>query len=220
MTAIRRITGFASPRGIAGTLSLALVLGSTGCKSKDSGPSGNFSKNDPLLAGPGRIPKQNIPLPDRGGTAGGGKRPDPLLGSPTSGTKANNLGGDPERFKNGPYVPGPGGSPAALAGQPLPEDEGLAIKPAGGVGLTPVGGIEKPKAPAPTTPIGSDSSFGELAKYGVSRGDYAVSREDGLYVVRVKVTPVADGPARSFTGQGATESAAVKQVVDQLKSLK
>jgi hypothetical protein len=197
MTAIRRITGIASTRGIAGTLSFALLLGSAGCKNKESGPSSNLSKNDPLLAGPGRIPRQNIPLPDRG--TAGGKRPE------------------------GPYVPGPGGSPAALAGLPLAtEEEGLAIAPPGGVGLTPAGGSDRPvaTAPAPATPLGSDTAFAELAKYGVKRGDYAVSREDNIVIVRVKVYPVADGPARSFTGQGQSETAAVKQVVDQLKSVK
>lgn len=218
MTAFRRITWVTSPRGIAGTLCLALVLGSMGCKGKDSGPSSNLSRNDPLIAGPGRIPKQNVPLPDRGGTAGG-KRADPLLGSPTSGTRAN-AGGytdDPERWKKGPYVPGPGGSPAALAGKPK-DDEGLAIEQPGGVGLTPAGGAVA--APAPAQPLGSDAAFSELAKFGVKRGDYTVSREDGITVVRVKVQTAPEGPSRSFTGQGPTESAAVKQVVDQLKSAK
>lgn len=220
MTAFRRIAWVASPRGIAGTLSLALVLGSLGCKGKDSGPSSNLTRNDPLIAGPGRIPKQNVPVPDRGGTAGG-KRADPLLGSPTNGTRANaNANGftdDPDRWKKGPYVPGPGGSPAALAGKPK-DDEGLAIDLPGGVGLTPAGGTTI--APAPAQPLGSDAAFAELAKYGVKRGDYSIGREDGITVVRVKVLTAPEGPSRSFTGQGPTESAAVKQVVDQLKSAK
>jgi hypothetical protein len=219
MTVIRRIAVLASTRGIAGTLCLALVLGSVGCKSKDSGPSSNLSKNDPLIAGPGRIPKQNVPVPDRGGTAGG-KRVDPLLGSPTSGTRAN-AGGytdDPERWKKGPYVPGPGGSPAALAGKPKDDGEGLSIDLPGGVGLTPAGGVAP--APAPVQPLGSDAAFAELAKYGVKRGDYSIAREDGVVVVRVKVLAAPEGPSRGFTGQGSTESAAVKQVVDQLKSAK
>ena len=221
MTAFRRIAVLALTRGFAGTLSLALLLSSIGCKNKDSGPSSNLSKNDPLLSGPGRIPRQNLPVPDRG--TAGGKRSDPLLGSPTSGTRAN-AGGykdDPERFKKGPYVPGPGGSPAALAGKFASDGEGLAIELPGGVGLTPAAGSDRPiaPAPAPSQPLGSDAAFAELAKYGVKRGDYAISREDGLVIVRVK-TATAEGPSRSFTGQGATEAVAVKQVVDQLKSAK
>lgn len=216
MTAIRRIPRFASTRGIAGTLSVALLLASLGCKGKDSGPSSNLSRNDPLLAGPGRIPRQNLPVPSRDGTAGG-KRADPLLGSPTSGTRANS---DPDRMKNGPYVPGPGGSPAALAGKPLNDGEGLAIELPGGEKLTPASGTDRPVAPAPAEPLGSDVAFGELAKFGVKRGDYAVSREDGLTIVRVKVLTAPEGPSRSFTGQGPTEAAAVKQIVDQLKSVK
>jgi hypothetical protein len=224
MTLFRRIAEIASTRGIAGTVSLALLLGSVGCKSKDSGPSSNLSRNDPLLAGPGRIPRQNIPLPDRG--TAGGKRPDPLLGSPTSGTRSNTGGFsvDPDRFKNGPYLPGPGGSPAALAGNPLPSDEGLSIDLPGGVGLTPAGGPiaapDRPAPRAPAAPLGSDAAFAELAKYGVQRGDYVVAREDGVVLVRVKVLTTPEGPSQSFTGQGPTESAAVKQVVEQLKAAK
>ena len=70
--------------------------------------------------------------------------------------------GDPERWKKGPYVPGPGGSPAALAGTPIAEGEGLAIELPRGVGLTPAGGSDRPviaPAPAPATPLGSDAAF-------------------------------------------------------------
>jgi hypothetical protein len=221
MTVFRRFAWFASSRFAAGTVAAALAVAPLGCKSKDSGgPSNNLTKNDPLIGGPGRIPKQNVPVPDRGGTAGNDKRSDPLLGSPTSGTRAN-AGGftdDPARWKKGPYVPGPGGSPAALAGKPKDDGEGLAIELPGGVGLTPAGGAAPAPAPTPQ-PLGSDAAFADLAKFGVKRGDYNVSREDGIVVVRVKVSS-ADGPARSFTGQGATEAAAVKQVVEQLKSAK
>lgn len=219
MTRLRSIPRIAGTRLLAGTLLLAPLLAAIGCKGKDSGPSSNMSRNDPLLAGPGRIPRQNVPVPGRDGTAGG-KRSDPLLGSPTSGTRSN--AGDPDRWKKGPYVPGPGGSPAALAGQPLPDGEGLAIELPGGVGLTPAGGSRMDAAPTPkpATPLGSDAAFADLAKYGVKRGDYAVSREDGLVIVRVKVLAAPDGPAKAFTGQGPTESAAVKQVVDQLRSMK
>ena len=220
MTAFFRNPWFASTRLVAGTTVLALLLGAVGCKSKDSGGSGGsgMTKNDPLIGGPSRIPRQNVPVPDRA-AAGPKHRVDPLLGSPTSSTRANAGTGytdDPERWKKGPYVPGPAGSPASLAGRPQDDGEGLKIE-APGVGLTPVGGT-LPSAPAPT--IGSDATINELAKYGVKRGDFTLLREDGQVIVRVKVPLAAEGPVRSFTGQGATEAQAVKQVVDQIKSAK
>ena len=221
MTAFIRNPWFASTRLTAGTMLLALLLGAVGCKSKDSGGSSGGSgmtKNDPLIGGPSRIPKQNVPVPDRAAT-GPKNRVDPLLGSPTSSTRANAGAGytdDPERWKKGPYVPGPGGSPASLAGRPKDDGEGLKID-APGVGLTPVGGT-LPAAPAPT--LGSDATLNELAKYGVKRGDFTILREDGQVIVRVRVPIAAEGPVRSFTGQAATEAQAVKQVVDQIKSAK
>ncbi|HEY3789812.1 MAG TPA: hypothetical protein VGL71_13200, partial [Urbifossiella sp.] len=137
MTAFTRISRLAPSRPTAGTLALALLLVSTGCKSKDGG---NTTRNDPLIGGPGRIPRQNVPVPDRGTATGIKDRVDPLLGSPTSGTRANSGVGyteDPNRWKNGPYVPGPGGSPASLASMPKDDGEGLKIETPGGVGLTP-----------------------------------------------------------------------------------
>lgn len=218
MTEPTRIAWLASTRTTAGTLALALLLGAVGCKSKDGGSSGGLTKNDPLIGGPGRIPKQNVPVPDRGTATGIKGRGDPLLGSPTSGTRANAGVGftdDPERWKKGPYVPGPGGSPAALAGRPMENGEGLKID-SPGVGLTPVGGSQ----PVVSAPLANDAVFGELAKYGVKRGDYSLTREDGQVIVRVKVPISESGPVRGFTGQGATEAVAVKQVVDQIKSAK
>lgn len=217
MTAPTRTPWLASTRMGVGTLALALLLGALGCKGKDSGGSGgSMTKNDPLIGGPGRIPKQNLPLLDRGTATSPKGRGDPLLGSPTSGTRANAGIGytdDPDRWKKGPYVPGPGGAPASLAGKPKDDGEGLKID-APGVGLTPAAGA------APAAPLGNDAVSGELAKYGVKRGDYSVVREAGQVIVRVKVPISAEGPVRSFTGQGTTEALAVKQVVDQIKSAK
>ena len=219
MTAYRRNPWFASTRRTVGILAIALLLGAVGCKSKDSGGSGGgLTKNDPLIGGPGRIPKQNVPVPDRG-TAGTKGRGDPLLGSPTSGTRANagtGYSNDPERWKGGPYVPGPGGSPASLAGKPKDDVDGLKIDTPG-VGLTPAAGAAA-NAPAPS--LGTDATANELARFGVKRGDYSVSREDSQVIVRVKVLMSAEGPVRSFTGQGSNETLAVKQVVDQIKPAK
>ena len=120
----------ATRRGL-GLAALVAMLAVVGCKSRDgkggmfsSGPSRNA---DPLVVGPGRIPKQNLPVPGRD-TAGKG-RTDPLLGSPT-GRTVDRRGGytsDPERWKNGPYLPGPDGTPASLAARTRDDDEGLKI---------------------------------------------------------------------------------------------
>src|SRR5262249_34380785 len=95
-------------RRLVGATALGVLLVAVGCKSKDGGGGGSGSltkNNDPLVMGPGRIPKQNIPIPDRG-TAG--KDRDPLLGSPAGRAGDNKTGAsyssDPERWKNGPFI--------------------------------------------------------------------------------------------------------------------
>ncbi|MDB5309503.1 MAG: hypothetical protein JWO38_3705 [Gemmataceae bacterium] len=198
---------------------LVVLLVAAGCRSKDGSGGGSSRASDPLVVGPGRIPKQNIPIPDRGGTAGGKTRDDPLLGSPT-GRPGDRTGAgytdDPERWKGGPYKPGLGGTPAALAGRPKDDGEGLKIDALpGGVPLTPVGGV----MPGGPDPAGiSDPLLGQLARYGVKRGDYSVSHDNGQVVIRVKVPISSDGPVRSYAGVGPTEAEAVKQVVDQIKA--
>jgi len=219
MTAPDRRRWFASTRRGACALMLVGLLAAVGCKSRD-GSSGGMAKNDPLIGGPGRIPKQNIPVPDRG-TAGGPRRGDPLLGSPTGNTRAGSgYTEDPERFKKGPYIPGPGGSPAALAGRPRDDGEGLRIDDVpGGVPLTPAGGVLPPGGGAgPDSSLASDPQLGELAKYGVKRGGYSAARDAGQFVVRVKVPISEGGPVRQYIGTGPTEALAVKQVVEQIKA--
>ena len=69
---------------------------------------------DPLVYGPNRIPPQNVPVPDRGGIGAKGTKTDPLIDAPTGrpGDKTASATRRPERFK-GPYIPGPGSTPAA-----------------------------------------------------------------------------------------------------------
>jgi hypothetical protein len=203
-------------------LVLAVLLATVGCKSKGGGGGmmgGSPPRSsDPLVVGPGRIPKQNLPVPDRG-TAGGPKgRGDPLLGSPTGRPSDRGAGytDDPERWKKGPYTPGPGGTPAALAARTRDDGEGLKIETPGGVPLTPTGGTAPIAPPDPSA--GSDSLYAELAQYGVKRGDYSISREGGQVVFRVKVPITAGGASRGYTGTGPTEAAAVKQILDQVKA--
>jgi hypothetical protein len=192
-----------------GVICLLLLLLAAGCKSKDGGGAsagGGRPAADPLVVGPGRIPKQNIPIPGRDtGTAG--IKGDPLLGSPTSrpGSRTG-YADDPNRWKGGPYVPGPGGTPAALASRPADDGEGLRLD------VVPAGGA----APAGAA---DDGPFAELAGYGVKRGEVTVSRDGGQVVVTVRVPiPGGDGRARGYTGAGPTEAAAVRQVVEQIKA--
>ena len=82
-----RESRFAAPRRSLRLALLAAVLALAGCKSRDGGgmfSSGPSRTADPLVVGPGRIPKQNLPVPGR--DLAGGNRSDPLLGSPTGRT--------------------------------------------------------------------------------------------------------------------------------------
>jgi hypothetical protein len=225
MTGLLRHPWLAATRKRACLVALGGLLAVAGCKSKGGSGGGIMGGGsppkaaDPLVVGPGRIPKQNLPLPERGGTgtANGPKgRGDPLLGSPTGRPTERGAGytDDPERWKKGPYTPGPGGTPAALAARAKDDGEGLKIDTPGGVPLTPAGGV------LPSTPdVGAtDPRYAELAQYGVKRGDYTVAREGGQYVVRVKVPITGSGATRQYVGTGPTEAAAIKQVLDQVQA--
>lgn len=203
---------------------LATCLAAVGCKSTDDGKGRTPSRNtDPLVVGPGRIPKQNLPVPDRG-TAGGGVRADPLLGEPTSRPgQRTGYTDDPERWKGGPYTPDKHATPAALTNRLRDDGDELKIDSPGGVKLTPVGGsfpsdAPRPAPPAPMTVTASEPLYADLGRYGVKRGDYTAAREHGGYVVRVKVPNAKTGAATGYTGTGPTEAAAVKQVIDQVKA--
>ena len=194
----------------------AALLVAVGCKSKEvgGGSGGNEPLPDPLVHGPGRIPKQNLPVPDRG-TTGPKGRPDPLLGEPTGRPGARTGAGytdDPARWKNGPYTPDKAATPAALAGRPKDDGEGLRIDAPGGVKLTPAGGAFAPADSA----VASDPLYAELGRYGVKRGDYTIARESGQVVVRVKVPISGSGATRGYAGVGPTETEAVKQVLAQV----
>jgi hypothetical protein len=198
-----------------GVLAAALGL-SVGCKSREGAASGGSGRSDPLVAGPGRIPRQNIPLPERGtGTAGNSKgRGDPLLGSPVArpGDRSGYTN-DPERWKGGPYVPGPGGTPAALAARTADDGFGLKIETPGGTPLTPAGGTA-PLAtdlPADVAPLAA-----ELKGFGVNHGDSTVSREGDQFLFQARV-PIGNGAVRGYSGAGPTEAAAMRQVLEQVR---
>ena len=192
------------------TVSLALLLAAFGCKHKDGGSASATKNNDPLVMGPGRIPKQNIPIPERG-TAGKDRKDDPLLGSPAgrAGDKTgSSYNSDPERWKRGPFIPSQNSTPAALAGRGREDDEGLRIEKDGDR-VRPAGG---------TVPAGdTEALVTELQKYGVTRGNYSFDREGGSAVFRARV-PIGNDQVRQYTGQGATAADAVRQVLEHVKS--
>jgi hypothetical protein len=201
---------------LATTAGLAMLFAlAGGCKSKDGGSPG---KSDPLMAGPGRIPPQNLPLPDRGGIGSKGKT-DPLIGNPTGkpGDKSGvGYNDDPERFK-GTHIPGAGSTPAALAGKGRDGDELKIDDGTRGVPLTPAGGMVGSTAPvAPVEANEADGLFTELARYGVTRDDRSLGRENNQYVFRASVPISGNGAKRQYTGVGETAQEAVKQVLDQV----
>ncbi len=209
MTASRRTAA----RRLA-VLAAALAL-APGCKSKEGSAGGGAGpRPDPLVAGPGRIPRQNIPVPDRGTGTAGGKKADPLLGSPV-GRPGERVGytQDPERWKGGPYVPGPAGTPASLAARTKDDGFGLKIDAPSGTPLTPAGGSA---AAATDVPADSAPQYAELQRFGVSRGDYTVTRDGGRYLFQARV-PIGNGAVRGYTGAGATEAEAMRQVLEQIR---
>jgi hypothetical protein len=199
-----------------GFIGLAALLALAGCKSNNSD---NGTRNtDPLVGG--RIPPQNVPLPDRGGIGANGKPSDPLLGSPTSKPPDKNGVGysdDPSRFK-GTYIPSPSSTPAALASK-LKDDEELKIDDnANRVPLQQTG------AAVPSKPVdqgtGLDALYRELEKYGWKREDRPLGQENGEYVFRASVPRMggngANGAKLQVTGVGPTPEEAVKQALDQV----
>jgi hypothetical protein len=202
--------GRTARRLVACACALALVA-PVGCKStkepQGTGVSRGKDKSDPLVHGPTKIPKQDLPLPDRA-TGPKGKF-DPLT-SPTGGGKAG-YSDDPERFK-GTFIPGEKSTPAALAGRGK-DDEGLRID-SPGVPLTPAGGVVSGgvlEAPEGVAPL-----YSQLDKYGVAPNDRSLTREDGKYVFRASVPISGNGARREYAGVAATAPDAVRQVIDQV----
>lgn len=191
---------------------LVVSLVGLGCKSKDASSNGTRS-NDPLVVGPGRIPKQSLPIPERG-TAGNKGRDDPLLSAPVGRpgeTSGSGYSDDPDRQKVGLFLPGRSTTPAALAARVKDDGDSLRLEIPGGVTLTPAGGSGLAGA-------GSAGVPAELVPYRIKASDYTVVRENGQYVVEVKVPIEEAGARRGYKGAGPTEAAAVQQIVDQLQA--
>lgn len=200
---------------------LLSLLGSQGCKSRE----GSLGRGaDPLVYGPDRIPRQNVPLPERGSVGQG--RSDPLIGAPTgrkpSRDNSNGYTDDPARFR-GIHIPSPATTPAGLAGRV--DDEGLKISdsPPERVPLRPAGG-NNPSTPPSTAPPQPDSlPVGpaidtleqELDRIGVPRDGRSLYREGTQYVFRA--TLPWDGARRQYTGAGDSPAAAIRQVIEQIR---
>jgi hypothetical protein len=199
-------------------IGLAVSLALLGCKTSNSD---NTSRNgDPLVSGPGRIPPQNVPVPDRG-LGANGKPSDPLLGSPTSKPQDKSGVGytdDPSRFK-GTYIPSPSSTPAALAGH-MKDDEQLKIDgnenrvPLQQTGaVLPVKATEKVQSPA------LDAVYRDLEKYGCKSEDRSITQENGEYVFRASVPREGGAGAKLVvSGVGRTPEEAARQALEQIQS--
>lgn len=211
MTADTLLTG-RTARHRAFALGVAGLLALAGCRSADKdapgvGTGGGGRKNDPLVSGPRLIPKQDLPVPERG--IGSKGKADPL--TTPAGGRGDKVGytDDPERWK-GTVLPGKLTTPASLAGRVRDGDELKIESP--GVTLQPTAGV----LPADAGD-GVSALFDRLEKLGVKRDDRTLEREDGKYVFRASVPLNSEGARRQYTGSGDTPYEAVKQVVDQLK---
>jgi hypothetical protein len=213
---------------LACTAGFVALLALTGCKSTKDGGSASTTggKRDPLVYGPTRIPAQNLPLPDRGAIGAKGTKNDPLLERPVGkGSDKTGVGyaDGPERFR-GTYIPGPGSTPAALAGKgkdgdelkidaPEMPDNRVPLRPRGGV--LPAGAIEMGEM-GEMGDGGLQALYADLAKYGAKREHMRLTQEDGRHVFRASVPISGSGAQCQYDGVGATATEAVKQVLDQV----
>ncbi len=206
-------------------LGLALAAG---CRSKDGSAAGGMAKHDPLIGG-SRIPPQNVPLPDRGVGAKGG-RPDPLKESLTGRDKDKQAKADNADRWKGPYIPDANSTTASLASAArlrattsdltIDGDEGATR--AGGVLLQPPDGGIRPTA-GTTRPPAADAIppdvLRELQTLGVKAGDYEVARtSDGGSAVRARVLLGSNGATRQYEEVGPTAAAAARKVAEQIRA--
>jgi hypothetical protein len=191
-----------------GTAACAVLAG---CKSSNN--NGNGRGGDPLVAGPNRIPPQNVPVPERG--IGRNGKSDPLLGSPTAKNDRTGVGytDDPERFK-GTYIPNKSSTPAALASGQFKDGDDLKIEGTENrVPLQQTGASTavRPGEPAP------DSLSRELAQLNIKREDQSLTHENGKCFFRAAVPISANGQKRQYTGVGDTEEEAIRDLLEQVQ---
>jgi hypothetical protein len=217
-------TGYAPRRRLrpAALAALCAAVFLVGCKSSGGGgvfgrrsnPDGSLtSRGDPLLGG-ARIPPQNLPVPGREGY-GARQRRDPLLGSPAGRDGSDERAGKDSAkgsairrpTKDQPFRPGPETTNAALAGHLIPDDT-LSI----GDRRTPGRTASQVRDDSPEYERAAD----ELRRLGATVDEPV--RADNGYEVRASVPLGEAGRVRQYTGTGPTAAAAVKQVVDQIRS--
>ncbi len=224
----RAATGRLRRRLTLAVAAAALAVG-PGCrlfnKSSDSGGGGIgggvAGKSDPLFTG-GRIPPQNVPLPDRGAKGRG----DPLLGSPTnrSTDRGSAKASEDDRWR-GTYLPDKSSTNAALAARLRDDNSDLRIGDATARGrddratATPTGASS---GVVPASVRGErgvpDAVVAELKRYGVSGGGWDTERtSNGEWVFRARV-PIGNGADRQYEGVGPTPEAAARQVLELVKA--
>jgi len=214
---------------------IAIALLGSGCKffgKSNNDPPARVT--DPLLGA--HIPPQNLPVPGKDSYAAR-ERKDPLLGTPagaeepganvskpkpktpTPGIPGAKIGSPRE-----PYLPGRESTTAALAAHVQPDDDSLSIGDRRTNGST----TSAPKGPVPLRPIGSDGgtaggkTYEQLALEVKSLGaklQPAVT-EGGQYVIRadVPLDSKNSGQIRRYEGAGPTAAAAMKDLLEQIKS--
>jgi hypothetical protein len=198
-------------------IGFAAMFALSGCKSGSS--DNNSRSSDPLVSGPGRIPAQNIPVPERG-IGSNGKPSDPLLGSPTSKPLDKTGVGytdDPNRFK-GTYIPSPSSTPAALAGH-LKDGEELKIDDnPNRIPLQQTGAVLPAKPMEQNVSPALTAIYQELEKYGCKQEDRSIAQENGEYVFRASVPREGGVGAKLLvSGVGRTPEEAAKQALEQIQ---
>ncbi|MGL4420842.1 MAG: hypothetical protein ACRCZF_09280 [Gemmataceae bacterium] len=197
-----------------------LALG--GCKffekTRTTGGTDTIADNrpDPLL-GQTRIPPTNLPVPGRDGIA---KPPrDPLLGSPTGRDERSQN----DRWKNEPFRNNRETTAAGLAGG-NGNRRGLSIDDRNDYAdrreaVTPVSGTGPVTDRLPATRSANlEELYASLRKFNAKWLEPAPDGNDYLFRCDVPIEGGVAGPNRRYEGTGRSASAAVADVLEQIRS--
>jgi hypothetical protein len=162
----------------------------------------DVASGDPLLGGK-YIPKQDIPIPGRDEAI---EKRDPLL-------RASNDRREPFRL-------GPENTTAALAGKPqddVPRLDDRRMPNEAGRGPVPFKAPDGTRADAPTASLPTlDTQLDTLRSWGARFGE-PQRDSNGEYSFACEL-PGGDGPVKRYEGVGRSPTAAVFQVVDQIRT--